>query len=101
MLKIQDKMEIKTFKPELNARHEYAVALSIGKGMISPLKSYASEEQLEQGYREFYSFSEQKGLCHPVPVQKLEKGVEWNDARCKLLINLAEKIMKEQDPKRN
>ncbi len=45
-------MDITTFEPSLDDKHEYAVGVRVEGGTFSPFQTYESEETARQGYQE-------------------------------------------------
>jgi len=76
-------MGIGIFKPQLNEKHKYAVALGTDVGTLAILKTYPSYEQLETGYKEWHDMATQKNLTKPVPIELLD-----DTGKCKILEEL-------------
>ncbi len=83
----------------LNKRHRYAVGLEAEGGGISPIRSYPSQEQLVEGFRDFYSLTALRSWDGLVAVEKADSA-EWDGARCVIMSTLMKRVMGEEDSKR-
>ena len=73
---------MEAFKPEWNKEHKYARAVPAGKDVF-PIQSYATLEQLKEGYQNWQNFSSKRNITKPVPIEFLDK-----DGKCKVLTDL-------------
>lgn len=66
-------MRLEAFKPIIRPGSKYAVAVRVEDGSLWIIGTYPSREQLENGYRAWYQYAEQRKITMPVPVEIVDK----------------------------
>lgn len=84
---------VEVIKPELDREHKYAVGVRIEGGGFCPVMSYKTEEQLEQGFSQWYQTACQRGITKPIAVEKEDREKAWDGAQCFVLRGLMEKVI--------
>jgi hypothetical protein len=81
------------FRPVLNKEHEYAVGLMISGAGVAPIETYSNQEELEEGFARWYKTAVANKISRPVALQKLVEGQEWDEAQCRILGDLMQRII--------
>lgn len=77
------------FKPQVNAEHKYAVAVPAQGGVVVPIQSFETLEQLKEGYRAWRQYATERDITSPVPIEFLDKS-----GKCKALIDIIKDNLK-------
>ena len=93
-------MEPNILHPQTERIHKYAVGLLVQGGVV-PLQSYASIDELKNGYRKFYRFARDKGLTSPIAIEKQDDDSGWNNGKCLILQDLMLQLSSREDQLRN
>lgn len=94
-------MSVRIVKPSLERSHLYAAGPKIEGGGFCPVQTFPTLETLESGYRRMYKGAVARGLTRPLAVEKENPNEEWSNARCHTLPELMQKIINEEEPKRD
>lgn len=70
---VKDFMKLEAFKPIIRPGDKYAVAVPVEGGGVCIIGTYPSREQLENGYRDYNSYANKKGITRPVPVEIVDQ----------------------------
>jgi hypothetical protein len=76
-------MGIEVFKPQVDMELKYAVAVPAEGGIVMPVQSYETMEQLREGYKTWQQFASGRGITKPVPIEFVDK-----TGKCRVLTDL-------------
>lgn len=62
------KMTTEISKPLVSSEDRYAIDLAVGRGCVSLVQGYPTEESLENGYKTWVQFAEERRITKPVRV---------------------------------
>jgi len=76
-------MVLEAFEPEVDMEQKYAIAVTAEGGIVVPIQSYDTLEQLKEGYSTWKKYASERQITKPVPIEFLDKS-----GKCKVLTDI-------------